>query len=222
MKTVAIVPGYNPGHKARDVLEKIKRYVTAIVYIDDGSTDNSLKLVKQVPGIRVLTHSENKGKGWALKTGIDYVLRNKPADFAVFIDSDGQHNPADIMKLQKAQGKSDADIVIGGRMSDRRDMPPLRQFSNKLSSSLISLAARQRISDSQSGFRLVRREVLEEIPWHPGRYEAETDFIIRAARQKFRIVTTKIETIYSDDIKSYYNNFKDTLRIAGVIAKRIW
>lgn len=222
METVAIVPGYNPGEKVKKVLTDIKWYVKKIIYIDDGSTDESLKLVKEVPGIRILTHKQNKGKGYAMATGIDYFLKHNQGEVIVFIDSDGQHSPKDIPKLLSAQAKTNADIVIGGRMRDREDMPLLRQFSNKLSSLFISLAARCRIADSQSGYRLVCRSVLEKVPWKPGRYEAETDFIISAARQKFKIVTTPIETIYSDEIRSYFNGFKDTLLIAGVIFKKIW
>jgi len=222
MNTIAVVPGYNPGPPVKKVLEKIRHYVPEIIYIDDGSNDKSPSFAKQVSNVKILTHQNNQGKGWALATGIDYVLKNTRANQAVFIDSDGQHDPADIPKLQTAQLDNDADIVIGGRMQDQRGMPALRRFSNSLSSSLISLAARRRITDSQSGFRLLRREVLEKVPWKPGRYESETDFIIRAARNDFKIVTTPIRTIYSDEIQSYYHNLKDTVRIAGVIAKRIW
>ncbi|EKD49155.1 MAG: Glycosyl transferase family 2 [uncultured bacterium] len=222
---IAIVPCYNAGHRVKKVLSQVKKHVDRVVFVDDGSTDKSCDYARSVEGVEIISHKKNLGKGYALVTGFRYALKNNDVDFILVIDSDGQHNPNDIPKLISAQKKMGADIVIGGRLGDRSKMPPIRKFSNLLSSLLISLSARQRIRDTQSGFRLIKRVVLEKIELKPGRYETEASLLIEASRAGFKIFTTKVDTIYRDDdgkIASQFKGFRDTLRISWVILRNIF
>ncbi len=113
-----------------------------------------------------------------------------------------------------------ADMVIGNRMSDISSMPGSRKYTNRFMSFLISTLSGQRIPDSQSGYRLIKREVLEKIDLKSSNYEVESEMIIRAARAGFKIESAPIKTIYRDE-KSRINPVVDTFRFIVFITKAI-
>jgi hypothetical protein len=107
--------------------------------------------------------------------------------------------------------ETNADIVIGNRMLDTSSMPTLRIHTNRFMSALISFIARQSVPDTQSGFRLIKREVLQKVNLESSNYEIESEMIIKAARAGFRIESVPIKTVYKDE-KSRINPIVDTIR----------
>lgn len=214
---VAIVPGYNPGPKLEKVLKETRRYVDEIIFVDDGSTDDSARIANDL-GVVLIQYKNNLGKGFALRTGVEraFALNFKEL---VFIDSDGQHLPSEIPLLLNDL-RSGSDLAIGRRDRMKSSMPHLRRFSNTVSSWLISLAARKRLEDTQCGFRAVKRPVLEKIKLIPGKYETETRFLIDSCRAGFKVSFVSISTVYDPEIKSYYRNLRDSLRIAKSVIGR--
>jgi hypothetical protein len=103
-------------------------------------------------------------------------------------------------------------------MLDVSSMPEERKHTNRFMSYLISLISGQRVPDSQCGYRLIKREVLEKIRLEASNYEIESEMIIRAARAGFRIESVPIKTIYRDE-KSRVNPVIDTLRFIVFITK---
>ncbi|HUK63957.1 MAG TPA: hypothetical protein VLV15_11500, partial [Dongiaceae bacterium] len=110
-----------------------------------------------------------------------------------------------------------ADLVLGVR-ARTPDMPPLRRFANRFSSGWATRLAGQRVSDSQCGFRLYGRALLERTPITPGRYELETEVIVRAARLGFRVVEVTIPTVYGTE-ESHMRTFRDVPRIVGTLLR---
>ena len=92
---VVIIPTYNNDRTLLSVIEGVKQYSKHIIVVNDGSTDTTSGILKSIPGIQIITHTKNKGKGYALKNGLS-AAKEQGFRYAITIDSDGQHYPADI------------------------------------------------------------------------------------------------------------------------------
>jgi glycosyltransferase involved in cell wall biosynthesis len=227
MKTCAILPCYNVGSLCVPVIEQTRKYVDAILAVDDGSTDDTAAHLAET-GVAILTHAKNAGKGAALISAFDYILASP--DYQMFdtlltIDGDGQHKPEEIPPLLEAYARYPNAVIIGTRNIDRRDIQTHRRIGNKLSRYFISKACRQHIPDTQSGFRVFSRDLMRDLLPHlgPGRYETETAFLILAARAGRKIVAAPISTIYTEAAKqvSSFDPFLDTYLVFKVIARSI-
>jgi glycosyltransferase involved in cell wall biosynthesis len=210
MKLGIIIPAYNAENFIVSVIEQIKHYFDGdIIIVNDGSTDDTLKKLNQSDVI-VLSHNENRGKGAALKTGFAKAL--KIGCEAVFtIDADGQHDPRFIPDFIAAIQQSDFDIIIGSRMHQLSAMPIHRIFSNKVTSGLISLRIGQRIMDSQSGYRLIKTNVIRKISLTTNHYDTESELLIKSGIAGYRIGYVNIQTIYNNEPSSM-RIFTDTRR----------
>jgi glycosyltransferase involved in cell wall biosynthesis len=184
-----------------------------VIVVNDGSTDETESVVRRLPVI-ALTHTTNRGKGAALRTGISAALERGVA-LVITMDADGQHAAGSIPDLVAAAER--ADIVIGARLRHGTPMPPQRRLSNWLSSRLVGLLSGVRVEDSQSGFRAIRRDVLAAIPLRGSRYELETDLLVRAARRGFRIACVMVPTVYGPP--SHFRPFRDTLLVMAAMLR---
>jgi glycosyltransferase involved in cell wall biosynthesis len=219
-KVMAVIPAYNPGPELSRVLDAAARQLGRgqILVVDDGATDESGALARAA-GVQVITHEVNQGKGAALRTGFTAALA-AGAEWVFTLDADGQHDPAEMPAFLAAAAAGGADLWIGDRMQDTRDMPPLRRFANRSTSSIISWLAGQPIADSQSGYRLISARVLRSVDLRFDRFEAESEILIKASRAGFRIGSVPIRTIYGEE-KSTIHPARDTLRFIGLVWK-LW
>jgi glycosyltransferase involved in cell wall biosynthesis len=218
---LAIIPAYNPGPALLDVARRTAAIVGPdhVLVVDDGSHDGSGDAAR-AGGFRVIRHPINRGKGAALRTGYGVALEEK-YEAALTLDADGQHDPAWIPRLLEALGP-DVDLVIGTRMIDPGPMPPIRVATNRFMSSVLSSLAGTSITDTQSGFRIVRRRVLEQVPLVTERFETESELLIRAGRHGFRIAEVPIPAVYGEE-KSKIRPLADTARWLRMLwASRGW
>jgi glycosyltransferase involved in cell wall biosynthesis len=214
MKNVVLMPVYNSAKHLRQLIDKIKPLGLDIVVVDDGSSDDSAQIAAQLD-LTVLKHEINKGKGAALRTGIDY-LKNKEYQLIIMMDSDGQHEPEDINKFIERYKTSQVAVIVGNRMADTKRMPLLRKATNKFMSVIISNICHQTIPDSQCGFRLVEKKAIDTIQLESSNYEIESEMLIKAARQGCKIDSIPISTVYREE-KSYINPFVDTIRFVKLL-----
>lgn len=205
MKTYIIIPGLNEEkHIASVVLEVKKEGYKNIIFVDDGSTDNSA-LQAEKAGALVLRHVVNMGKGAAVKTGCDYGCE-LGADILVLLDADGQHKPSEIKKLLKAlNGK---DIVFGYRQMNEK-MPFIMRFGNWFINKASSVMNGVDLKDTQSGFRCFTKKAYKKIRWNSKDYSMESEMIANVAKKKLKYAEVPITTIYHD-------NFKGTTVFDGV------
>ena len=112
-------------------------------------------------------------------------------------------------------------MTPGNRMTNGQTMPRTRWHTNALMSTLVSFLARQTIPDTQCGYRLIRKEVLESIRLRSKRYEIETEILLKAAMRRWKIVSVPIKTIYRDDHQSYIRPSRDTLRFIGIVFRNL-
>jgi glycosyltransferase involved in cell wall biosynthesis len=217
---LVLIPSYNAGEAVGKVVRETASLGEgfAILVVDDGSTDATAAIAREA-GASVISHARNLGKGAALRTGFEYLLGTDLAA-AVTLDADGQHAPAEIPVLIDRWAATGADIIIGTRRRDPASMPRLRILTNWLSSVLVSLAAGAHIDDSQSGFRLVSRRVVEKVRTTSRGYGAESEILIKAARGGFKIEAAPVSTIYGDE-RSYVHPFKQPVLFTWLILKSI-
>lgn len=130
-----------------------------VLVVDDGSKDRTAELASQIPGVKVIRHPRNKGYGAALKTGFSKAT----GELVGFLDADGTYPPEYFPQLCHA-ALSGMDLVIGSRMSGANSRMPLtRRVGNLFFASLLALLSGQRVTDSASGMRVFRRDILERI-----------------------------------------------------------
>lgn len=219
MKTCVVIPTYNESRTIADIVQKIKGQGLDVLVIDDGSTDGTGSIAKN-SGAIVLRNETNEGKGASLILGFYYAL-NKNFDAVITMDGDGQHLPEEILFFLKAAAYSNSSIIIGNRMSENKNMPLVRILTNRFMSWLISKIIRQQIPDTQCGFRLIKRDVLEKLCLVTSRYETETELLIKSSRLGFKIESIPIKTIYSAE-KSQIQPLRDTFRFFKFILNELW
>jgi glycosyltransferase involved in cell wall biosynthesis len=216
-RLIALIPAYNEAARIGDVVAKTRTHVDEVVVIDDGSVDDTAGVAEKA-GAKVLRHERNLGKGGAIATALDYFGRSD-AEFAILLDADGQHDPAEIKKFVETARTENADIVVGTRMNDVREMPRVRLWTNQFTSWATGKLARQKIPDSQCGYRLMRRTVLKDLKFSTARFETETEMLIQAGRAGHRIAHVAIRTIYEAGRTSRIRPWHDSVRFFKLVRK---
>jgi glycosyltransferase involved in cell wall biosynthesis len=214
MRACVIIPTYNESKAIAALINQIHKLELKAIIIDDGSKDDTVKIALDA-GAEVLRNQSNAGKGASLIKGYAFAL-SQGFDAVISIDGDGQHATDDIGGFIREAESSNCGIVVGNRMATTKGMPLLRIITNRLMSWMISAVAGQLIPDTQCGFRLVKKEVLQKVNLCTSKYETESEILIKAARLGFKIESVPIETIYTGQ-KSQINPFVDTLRFLRFI-----
>ena len=213
-----VIPALNAAATIGELVRQIKAQGLTAVVIDDGSRDQTAAIAA-AQGALVISHLRNLGKGCALRTGFEYALRSQ-FDGVVTMDSDGQHDPSEIAALIRAGELQHAGMVIGDRMADGVAMPTARRRTNAVMSALVSAVARQRIPDSQCGFRFIRREMLEAIPLRAKRFEIESELVCAAASRRWKIISLPVRSIYRRQ-PSHIQPLRETIRFLGVLLRHL-
>jgi len=216
MKTCVLIPTYNEAETIEKLIIRVKEEDLDIVVVDDGSSDDTGRIAGRV-GAVLIRHAENMGKGASLRTGFKHVLKND-YDAVIVMDGDGQHSPRDIRRFIDYARSTDADLIIGNRMGDTKSMPFIRQATNRWMSGFLSRLCGQCIPDTQCGFRLIKNRVLKSVNLTTSKYETESEILIRAGSEGFRIDSIPVRSIYNNEISSIHPII-DTYRFARFIVR---
>jgi len=195
MRTVCIIPALNEENTISRIVSEALKHCDTVLVVDDNSQDHTSELSHQT-GAAVIRHILRLGTGGALSTGFRASLK---AGFEAFvtIDGDGQHTPSEIPTVLEPILKNQADIVIGSRLLRRpRSMPLRKRIGNRILSIATSLASGTKISDSQSGFRAYRKEVLEYAMHRARDYRWASEILLLATKANFRIKEVPVTAIY--------------------------
>ncbi len=209
---LAVIPAYNEAGRVGAVIEGLIALGLPVLVVDDGSRDDTAETARAA-GADVLSQA-NGGKGKAILSGCRWAV-DSGYRAVLLLDGDGQHDPLECAGLIKAWRRG-AGLVIGSRTRCTRQQPTHRKLFNRLSSLLVTLAAGQRVIDSQSGFRLCDPRLLLRLPFSGCRYDLETEMCVLAARAGQRVVETPITAIYNDKISGVHPVY-DTLRFFRAI-----
>ncbi len=196
---IAGLPMYNEEETIGTVIRRTEKFVDEIICVDDGSSDSSARIAEKCGAI-VERHRFNRGYGGALKT-IFAVARKNNADVLITLDSDGQHNPADIPAIIRPILDGEADIVIGSRFIDGGnsvDMPAYRKMGIKVITAASNLSSELGIKDTQSGFRAFSRVALERLRFESEGMELSLE-IFEDAREK-NLAIKEVPTVIRYDV----------------------
>ncbi len=202
MKIAIVAPSFNEKNKIGVFLEDIKNIKMPIIIIDDGSTDETAKIISEFrknPNIILIKHKINLGKGAALKTGCSLAF-NMGMDAVVIMDSDGQHLISDLPKFIKALNSKKYDLIFGSR-SLNFGIPLVRFVGNKFASALVSLLFGIYISDLICGYRAFTKKAFEKIDWQSSGYGVETEMVIKTGLYKLKSCEVPVQTVYYDKFK---------------------
>lgn len=198
-----LIPAFNAEATLPPLLQRLKNVpgIRRIIVVDDGSVDNTA-VVAAGHGAHVIRHGANRGKGAALKTGFAAAMTDQSTLAVLTMDADLQHDPADVPKFLDACRPNGARIIVGRRKKLGSGMPLVRILSNAMTSFLVSVRTGYEMADSQCGYRLIHREVLERVEVESDGFEAETEMLIRATRLGFRIAWIPVRTVYGGESSS--------------------
>ena len=206
----AVIPFYNESKNIEEIIKNTLNYVDFVIAVNDGSTDDSCSKIPHDKNIFLITYPDNRGKGFALNQGFKESI-SRQFEITITLDADFQHSPKLIPDLINALNSF--DIVIGNRLTDFQKMPMHRIASNKLTSFFLSLKTRQKLLDTQCGFRAYKTKILESILPSNNGFDAESQILVNAARHNYKIGFVKIPTIYGNE----KSKMKSLQTIAGFI-----
>jgi glycosyltransferase involved in cell wall biosynthesis len=218
-----LIPALDAGATIDAVVRAALRHTPRVLVVDDGSTDDTAARAAAA-GAEVARHLRPRGKGAALRTGIDRILAGPPPDAIVTLDADGQHDPDDIPRLVGRLARDAAAVVVGSRAARFDAMTPPRRSMNRFSSVALRFFAGLDLPDSQCGFRVYAGRFLAHHRLRGRRYESEMEILMQAAAAGGRVISEPVAAAVPDGrATSHYRTWRDTWRIVGaVLAHRAW
>ncbi|HEV8185453.1 MAG TPA: glycosyltransferase family 2 protein [Chthoniobacterales bacterium] len=204
----AIIPAYLEEKHIGDVVTRTIEQLDNVLVVDDGSSDATAANARAA-GAELIVHERNLGKGDSIKTGLRYWL-DRGFQHVVILDGDGQHLPEEISRFIAA-APTGAELLVGTRMNDVRQMPLVRRLVNRYMSRKISRLCGQDIPDTQCGFRMLSAAVIPDLLMGSERFDYETEMLIVVSRKGCRIGAVPISTVYSDEVSSIHP-MQDSIR----------
>jgi glycosyltransferase involved in cell wall biosynthesis len=164
MRIIALIPAYNEEARIADAVHDARRFVDAVVVVDDCSQDRTGERARAA-GAAVLRHAINRGQGAALQTATEYALSRLGADALVHFDADGQMAGEEIPMMVEPIVGGEADVVLGSRfLGKTANMPPTRWLANRLARLFTVVVSGISLTDTHCGFRALSRAAAEAMP----------------------------------------------------------
>ncbi len=204
-----VIPCLNEAETVGGLVRRVRRQLPSVIVVDDGSIDATGKLA-EAAGAAVVRHETTRGKGAALASGWQRA-RARGFLWALHMDGDGQHSPADIPAILSRARQGEAALVVGDRMSAPSGMPWLRRQVNRAMSRWLSHLAGWDWPDTQCGFRLVNLEALSRLMLRSHHFTVESEMMLAFAAAGERIDFVPIRAIYEDE-RSKIRPLRDTWR----------
>jgi glycosyltransferase involved in cell wall biosynthesis len=195
MNLSVIVPVYNEAGSIREILRRVETTGLAreIIVVDDGSTDETRAILKELDGkglIQVVLHESNQGKGTALRTGFSYAR----GDVLLIQDADLEYDPREYPNLLRPIEEGVADVVYGSRFlgAGRRPILFWNMVANRMLTLLTNILYNNILTDMETGYKVFRRKIIENMPLHARRFEFEPEFTAKILKRKVRIFEVPI------------------------------
>ena len=211
MRLIVVIPAFDCASTIGPVVAGARPFAEEVVVVSDGSGDATAEQARAA-GARVEELPANRGKGFALRRGIELALERDP-DWIALLDGDGQHAPEALEGLAAAAASGRFDLLVGARLQERELIPAARYWTNYIGTRILTWMTGYELEDSQSGYRLLTGELARELDLRSPGYAVETEMLIRCARLGARLGHVRVRTIYNDET-SHFRPFIDTLRIA--------
>lgn len=215
-KICVVIPTYNNVTTVGGVVDSVLQYCSDVIVVVDGATDGTAEVVSFF-GDRVtsIVYSPNRGKGYALKLGFARALE-RGFDYAVTIDSDGQHYAADLPAFVECNAAHSGALIVGSRTFGVANMPARNSFANRFSNFWFTVQTLHRLPDTQTGYRLYPLRSVCAIHLFTARYEAELEMLVRAVWRGVEVVPIPVGVNYkpAGERVSHFRRGRDFLRIS--------
>lgn len=210
-----VIPTYNNAATIEHVVDGVLKYTPNIIVIDDGSTDDTLAVLRKFSTIDVIAYGKNQGKGWAIRKGFERAL-DLGFDYAITIDSDGQHYPDDLPVFIDGLKKNPGSVIIGSRNIAAEGMPAKNTFANKFSNFWFWAETNIKLPDTQSGFRLYPIKFYKSTKFFTRKYEFEIEILVRSAWSNIKIIPVPINVHYppKNERVTHFRPLPDFTRIS--------
>jgi glycosyltransferase involved in cell wall biosynthesis len=225
MDLPVLIPAFRPPAALLDTVRALHaRSAPPVVVVDDGSGrafSPIFRAVAAVPRVTLLAHPENMGKGSALRTGIEHVLRaGLSAPGLVTADADGQHAVEDILRIRETLRRRPDALVLGARVFDAT-VPLPNRLGNRLARWLLRRVGGPGLGDTQTGLRGIPLDCLPGlVALRSTGYEFEMEMLLEAHAHGLRVLECPIRTIYGEGHRSsHFKPVRDSARIALLIAR---
>ena len=223
MRAAIVIPVYNHGTQVAQVISAARPLGLPIFVVDDGSIDSTAAVLAAQKNITVLHHPVNRGKGAALLTG--FAAAAPTCDWALTIDADGQHDPADGQALLAIARQGARVVVVGSRQGmTGGHVPWTSRFGRGFSNFWVWVAGGPWITDSQSGFRLYPLPETMELGVAARRYQFEVEVLVRARWRGITTVETEVSVVYQPrGVRvSHFRPWQDFFRNSSTFCRLIW
>jgi len=209
-----IVPTYNNASVISPVLTKLKSYTNNIIVVNDGSTDNTLSVLAEC-SVQIVSYVKNRGKGIALQQGFSYAI-SKGFKYAITIDSDGQHNPDDLILFLNKIEEGNRAIILGARNMEQKGVPAKSSFGNKFSNFWFWFETGYKVPDTQTGYRCYPLKYVANKKYFTNKYEFEIEVMVRGVWSGLSIESVPVSVYYApkEERISHFRPFKDFTRIS--------
>ncbi len=193
MKLSVVIPVYNEARTIRQILDKVDSVDIGIekeiVLVDDGSTDGTREILKELKGYNIIFHEVNKGKGAAVRTGIE----NSKGDIIIIQDADLEYDPNDYAKLLKPILNGDTKVVYGSRFLGKEPTEILSHYvGNKMLTFITNLLYNSKITDMETCYKVFRKEILNGITLKSNRFEFEPEITSKILKKGYKIMEIPI------------------------------
>lgn len=220
-KTVILIPSYEPTQSFINLLQSLSKYNFEIIVVNDGSGKKYDDIFSQAKKYaHVIEYNINKGKGAALKIGLEYIEKNIKKDyFIVTMDCDGQHSIQDAIKLCNYIKENPNELVLGKRLRSKKT--PLRsRLGNAITRFFYRLTTGLDVYDTQTGLRAFSNKLVPFMLAIEGdRFEYEMNVLLNCPVNKIKIKEIEIETIYIDNNS---NTHFDAIKDSALVYKEIF
>ena len=203
MKIIVGIPAFNEEKNIAPIITKLTNIADKIIVCDDGSTDLTSKISEKL-GALVIKHEKNMGYGAAIRS-IFLKAKDLNGEILVTFDADGQHRVQDIQNVINPIINGESEIVIGSRFLDEneKDVPSYRKVGIKVITKITNATIKEKLTDSQSGFRAYSKKVINELNPSELGMGISTEILIKASSKNFRISEVPIKITYSGDTSTH-------------------
>lgn len=215
LKVCMLIPVYNNAGTIAQVIEDVKLFCEDILVVVDGSTDGSLEIVRSIPHIHILDYTPNAGKGIALRRGLKEIEKMN-FNYAISIDSDGQHYAKDIPAFLEEIEKTPNALLVGARKMEGQNQAKKSSFANKFSNFWYFVDTLHSLPDTQSGYRLYPVKAINKIFFISTKYEFEVEVLVKATWRGVNVRPIEVSVYYppTEERVSFFRPGRDFTRIS--------
>ena len=215
LKACVLLPTYNNAGSLAAVIEDVLRYTNSIIIVNDGSTDGTPNILQGYTGLKIISYTPNRGKGFALRQGLR-AAADAGFDYAITIDSDGQHYASDLPVFLDEIQKTPGALLVGARNMRVDNVPTKSSFGKRFSNFWYWFNTHIHLPDTQSGYRLYPVQLMGRRRYFTRKYEFEIEVLVRAAWSGIPVRAVPVSVYYppADERVTHFRPFKDFTRIS--------